>query len=266
MALRASGAVVLVAAVALAVHARHRHEPSAPAAGAPVYGYRIVHAYPHDPKAFTQGLIYRDGFLFESTGLNGRSTLRKVSLETGGVVRERALAPQFFAEGLTDWGDTLIQLTWKSNVAFLYDEGSFKARGTFRYGGEGWGLTHDASRLIMSDGSASLRFLDPATFQETGRLVVTDRGLPVTDLNELELVNGEIYANVWGTDRIAMISPQSGFVTGWIDLGGLAPDAAGAGSGEAVLNGIAYEPRGDRLFVTGKLWPTLFEIKLVRRH
>lgn len=266
MALRASGSVVLVAAVALAVHARHRHEPSAPTAGAPVYGYRIIRAYPHDPKAFTQGLIYRDGFLFESTGLNGRSTLRKVRLETGEVVRERALEPQYFAEGLTDWGDTLIQLTWKSNIAFLYDEGSFAASGTFGYGGEGWGLTHDASRLIMSDGSASLRFLDPATFQETGRLVVTDRGLPVTDLNELELVKGEIYANVWETDRIAMISPQSGHVTGWIDLGGLAPGAAGAGSGDEVLNGIAYDSRSDRLFVTGKLWPTLFEVRLVRRH
>jgi len=237
-----------------------------PAAGAPVYGYRIIHTYPHDPGAFTQGLIYRDGFLFESTGLNGRSTLRKVRLETGEVVRTCALEPQYFAEGLTDWGDTLIQLTWKSNVAFLYDEGSFAARGTFGYGGEGWGLAHDASRLIMSDGSASLRFLDPATFRETGRLVVTDRGFPVGDLNELELVDGEIYANVWETDRIAMISPQSGLVTGWIDLGGLAPGAAGAGSGDDVLNGIAYDAQGDRLFVTGKLWPKLFEIRLVRRH
>ncbi|MGD1049317.1 MAG: glutaminyl-peptide cyclotransferase [Candidatus Krumholzibacteriaceae bacterium] len=248
------------------MYALHRRESSIRTAAAPVCGYRIIHAYPHDPGAFTQGLIYRDGFLFESTGLNGRSTLRKVRLETGEVIRERALEPQYFGEGLTDWGDTLIQLTWKSNVAFLYDEDTFAARGTFGYDGEGWGLTHDARRLIMSDGSASLRFLDPATFRETGRLLVTDRGFPVGDLNELELVKGEIYANVWETDRIAMISPTSGLVTGWIDLGGLAPSTVDTGAGDAVLNGIAYDARGDRLFVTGKLWPTLFEIRLVRRH
>ena len=261
----ALGAVVLVAAAALLTYAWHRRESSAEAAGIPAYGYRTIHAYPHDPEAFTQGLIYRDGFLYESTGLNGRSTLRKVRLETGVVVRERALDPRHFAEGLTEWGDTLIQLTWKSNIAFLYDEGSFKVRGTFTYGGEGWGLAHDERRLIMSDGSATLRFLDPATFRETGRLVVTDRGLPVTYLNELELVRGQIYANVWETDRIAIISPRSGLVTGWIDLGGLVREA-GVGSGEGVLNGIAYDSRGDRLFVTGKLWPKLFEIKLVPRH
>jgi glutamine cyclotransferase len=260
-------AVVLVAAVALLMmYARHRRESSIPAAGAPVYGYTVIHAYPHDPEAFTQGLIYRDGFLFESTGLNGRSTLRKVRLETGEVIRRYALEEKYFAEGLTDWGDTLVQLTWMSNVAFLYDVGSFAARGTFAYEGEGWGLAHDATRLVMSDGSAVLRFLDPATFRETGRVVAMDRGLPVARLNELELVKGQIYANVWETDRIAMISPESGRVTGWIDLKGLAPDTAGAGSGERILNGIAYDSRGDRLFVTGKLWSKLFEIALVRRQ
>jgi len=195
-------ALVLVASVGLLIHACGRQGSPGELEGAPVYGYRVIHVYPHDPEAFTQGLIYRGGFLFESTGLEGRSTLRKVRLETGEVIQRYALDPQYFAEGLTDWGDTLVQLTWRSNIGFLYDEGSFKVRGTFNYGGEGWGLAHDESRLIMSDGSASLRFLDPATFQEIGSLAVKDRDLPVGDLNELELVQGEIYANVWETDRI----------------------------------------------------------------
>lgn len=230
-----------------------------------VYGYRIVNTYQHDPLAYTQGLIYRDGFLFESTGLNGRSTLRKVKLETGEVIQQERVDPRYFAEGLTDWGGRLVQLTWRTNIGFLYDLASFKLQGTFRYSGEGWGLTHDRKRLIMSDGSDNLRFLNPETLQETGRVAVRDGSVPVRDLNELECVQGEIYANVWHTDRIAMIAPESGHVIGWIDLGGLLPRVYQLDP-EAVLNGIAYDAAHDRLFVTGKLWPKLFEIKLERRR
>jgi glutaminyl-peptide cyclotransferase len=231
----------------------------------PVYGYRIVNTYPHDPMAYTQGLIYRDGFLFESTGLNGRSTLRKVNLETGEVVQQESVDSRYFAEGLTDWSNRLVQLTWQSNIGFLYDLATFRLQGTFRYAGEGWGLTHDRTRLILSDGSESLRFLNPETLREIGRVVVTDGGIPVRDLNELEYVRGEVYANVWHTDRIARISTASGHVTGWIDLKGLLPRVYQL-EPEAVLNGIAYDAAHDRLFVTGKLWPKLFEIRVQNRQ
>lgn len=232
-------------------------------AAAPVFGYEIVNRYPHDPEAFTQGLIYRDGFLYESTGLHGRSSLRKVRLETGQVVARREIDRRYFAEGLTDWGDRLIQLTWESNIGFVYDLSSFTLLRTFDYPGEGWGITHDGRRLIMSDGTPALRFLDPATFRETGRLVVRDGGRPVDDLNELEFVEGEIYANVWLTDRIAIIAPDSGRVSAWVDLGGLLPRRTLRG--DDVLNGIAYDAARKRLFVTGKLWPALFEIRVRRR-
>lgn len=255
------GVLLAVSAVAGWLYVYNRPATSPPAAGAPVYGYRVVRVYPHDPQAFTQGLIFRDGFLFESIGLNGHSSLRKVRLETGEVVQAHDLDAQHFAEGLTDWGGRLIQLTWQSGVGFLYDMATFKTTGTFAYAGEGWGLTHDGDRLILSDGSPILRFLDPATLRETGRVTVRDNGGPVYRLNELEFVRGEIYANVWHTDRIARISPQSGEVTGWIDLQGLLPEADRT-SPEAVLNGIAYDAGGDRLFVTGKLWPKLFEVRV----
>jgi glutamine cyclotransferase len=228
-------------------------------ARAPVVGYDIVNAYPHDPDAFTQGLLYRDGFLFESTGLNGQSSLRKVRLETGEVVQQVAVESEYFAEGLSDWGSTLIQLTWTSNVGFVYDLSTFARQRTFRYAGEGWGLTQDGRRLIMSDGTPNLRFLDPMTLQETGRLTVQDGGLSVDDLNELEFVRGSVYANVWLTERLAVIAPDTGRVTAWIDLRGLRD--RGGRPGDDVLNGIAYDAAGDRLFVTGKLWPTLFEIR-----
>jgi glutamine cyclotransferase len=231
---------------------------------APIYGFHVVKSYPHDPEAFTQGLIFRDGFLYESTGLNGRSTLRKVVLETGVVVREQRVDQEYFGEGLTEWRKRLIQLTWNSQVAFVYDATSFRLIRTFRYPGEGWGLTHDGARLIMSDGSDALRFMDAENFRERRRMSVRDGGRPISNLNELEYVNGEIYANIWHTDRIARISPQSGRVVGWIDLTGLLPSIYQLQS-EAVLNGIAYDASGDRLFVTGKLWPKLFEIKLTRR-
>ncbi|MGH9195594.1 MAG: glutaminyl-peptide cyclotransferase [Acidimicrobiia bacterium] len=230
-----------------------------------VYGYRVIEAYPHDSRAFTQGFIYRDGFFYESTGLQGHSSLRKVRIETGEVLQQHAIDSRYFAEGLTDWAGRLIQLTWQTNVGFVYDLSTFQLERTFNYSGEGWGLTHDRTRLIMSDGSANLRFLNPKTFQETGRLVVKDRGVPVKDLNELEFVRGEIYANVWSTDRIARISPLSGQVTGWIDLRGLMSQVYQLDR-DAVLNGIAYDVARDRLFVTGKLWPKVFEIRLTRHH
>ena len=230
----------------------------------PVDTYRVVKAYPHDTSAYTQGLIYRDGFLYESTGLNGRSTLRKVRLETGEVVQQRRVDRAHFAEGLADWNDQLVQLTWQSNVAFVYELASFAPRRAFSYDGEGWGLTHDGKRFILSDGTNQLRFLDPGTFRELGRVTVMDGQTPVRDLNELEYIRGEIYANVWHTDRIARISPETGRVVRWIDLRGLMSGGFKLDA-EAVLNGIAHDPARNRLFVTGKLWPRLFEIEVIQR-
>jgi glutaminyl-peptide cyclotransferase len=225
-------------------------------------GYRVVHTYPHDPQAYTQGLLYEDGYLYESTGLNGRSNLRMVDLETGRVLQRATVPPNYFAEGLAPWGSTLIQLTWQSHIAFVYDRFSFRLLHTFNYTGEGWGLTQDGKNLILSDGTATLRFFDPGTFREVRHIAVKDHGTEVTQLNELEYVHGEIYANVWHTDRIARISPASGKILGWIDLTGLlAPGQVT--DPEAVLNGIAYDAAHDRLFVTGKLWPKLFEIEIV---
>jgi glutamine cyclotransferase len=251
----------LVTALAVGVLVAATERPAATPA-VPTWRYRIVHTYPHDSEAYTQGLIYRDGFLFESTGLNGRSSLRKVDLDTGRAVRQRAIRSDYFAEGLTDWGGHLVQLTWQSHVGFVYDVSDFSLRETFALSGEGWGLAHDSTSLVVSDGSSSLRFLDPVTFREVRRLEVTDGGKPVRDLNELEFVDGQIYANVWHTDRIAMIDPATGHVEGWIDLTGLM--AVGYRlDPEAVLNGIAYDSAHDRLFVTGKLWPKLFEIHII---
>jgi len=223
--------------------------------------YEIVNVYPHDPTAFTQGLVIIDGRLFESAGRYGQSNLREVDLESGRVLRRHDVEAKYFAEGLTAWRETLVQLTWTAGAAFVYDRASFKLLRTHQYRGEGWGLTHDGRRLILSDGSPDLRFLDPETFEETGRVTVRDNGSPLEEINELEYVRGEILANVWETDRIARINPASGDVIGWIDLSGLL--AAGeVTSHEAVLNGIAYDAARDRLFVTGKLWPKLFEIRV----
>jgi glutamine cyclotransferase len=229
---------------------------------APLSGYQVVRAYPHDPKAFTQGLAFADGFLYEGTGQQGESTLRKVKLENGEVVQIRKLEDRYFGEGITLIGDTIVQLTWQSNVGFVYDRTSFERTRTFNYAGEGWGLAFDGTRLVMSDGTETLRFLDPKTLKETGRLVVKDGGRPVTQLNELEFVKGEIYANVWQSDRIARISPRTGDVTGWIDLRGLLTPQESANVD--VLNGIAYDAAADRLFVTGKWWPKLFEIRVIK--
>ena len=239
--------------------------PAQAGAAVPVYGYTVVRSYPHDPRAFTQGLILRDGFFYEGTGLNKRSSLRKVKVETGEVVQNKPLSDEYFGEGVTDWKGSLVQLTWQSEIGFVYDLQSFERTKTFTYTGEGWGLTHDDTRLIMSDGTPQLRFIDPATMKETGRITVRDGLGPVQHLNELEYVKGEIFANVWQTDRIARISPKDGRVTGWIDLSGLLPPAERDVAGGAVLNGIAYDAAADRLFVTGKLWPRVFEIKLVKR-
>lgn len=250
------GACCLIAGVAPELLAQGR---------ASVDTFRVVESYPHDAAAYTQGLIYRDGFLFESTGLYGRSTLRKVKLETGEVVQQHRLDAAYFAEGLTEWNGQIVQLTWRSNVAFVYDLASFSPRRTLSYPGEGWGLTRDQSSFILSDGSDRLRFLHPDTFREVRRLAVTDGGVPVRDLNELEYIRGEVYANVWHTDRIARISPQTGRVIGWIDLSGLMATGYRLDP-EAVLNGIAYDAASNRLFVTGKLWPRLFEIEVVPRR
>jgi glutamine cyclotransferase len=230
--------------------------------------YRVVHTYPHDPNAFTQGLVYVDGRLYESTGLNGRSSLRMVDLATGQVLQHYDLPAEYFGEGLTDWDGHLLQLTWKAHRGFVYDRFSFSLIRTFSYAGEGWGLTHDRSNLILSDGSSYLRFLDPKTFHEVRRIRVTDEtDHPVANLNELEYVRGEIYANIWQSYRIARISPRTGKVLDWIDLSGILDEREmQAAAPDAVLNGIAYDSLHDRLFVTGKLWPKLFEIKLVLPH
>jgi glutaminyl-peptide cyclotransferase len=226
-------------------------------------GYQVIHTYPHDPKAFTQGLIYVDGHLYESTGLDGRSSLRMVDLTSGEVLQKRDLPDEYFGEGLTDWGSTLIQLTWTSHKAFVYDRFSFSPQRTLSYDGEGWGLTHDDSHLILSDGTTYLRFLDPNSFRVVRRLhVVDESGHGVDNLNELEYIHGEIYANIWQTDEIVRISPRTGKIVGRIDLVGIIDKRELQGDG-AVLNGIAYDSAGDRLFVTGKLWPKLFEIKVV---
>lgn len=229
---------------------------------APVAGYQIVHIFPHDPQAFTQGLVFLDGALYEGTGLRGRSTIRKVRLENGEVLQVQKLDARYFGEGIAVMGNRLFELTYESEVGFIYDRATFRRTGTFTYRGEGWGLTHDGARLIMSDGTAFLRFLDPGTLKQTGRIQVRDGQTPVEHLNELEYVKGEVLANVWQTDRIARISPKTGEVTGWIDLKGLL-NPREAAQGVDVLNGIAYDAAADRLFVTGKLWPKLFEIKIV---
>jgi glutaminyl-peptide cyclotransferase len=231
------------------------------AAAVPLFGYQVVHVFPHDPDAFTQGLQYVDGVFYEGTGLNGRSSIRRVKLETGEVLQKRDVPEEHFGEGIAVWKSEIVELTWKSRVAFVYDKQTFEPKGRFAYSGEGWGLTHDGTHLIMSDGSDELRVLDPPTFAERRRIKVTASGAPVKSLNELEFVKGEILANIWQTDYIARIAPDSGRVTGYIDLRGLLAPTERVRTD--VLNGIAYDAAGDRLFVTGKLWPKVFEIKLV---
>lgn len=230
----------------------------------PVYGYKILNKYPHDTAAFTEGLAFDKGALFEGTGLNGKSSLRRIDLKTGKILKMQEISADYFGEGIAVFGDTIIQLTWKSNVGFIYDKNSFQVLRTFSYSTEGWGITHDERHLIMSDGTAFLYFLNPETFTVASQIMVNENGKPVTNLNELEYINGRIYANVWQTDRIAIIDPGNGKVTGWIDLSGLL-QAQEYRMPADILNGIAYDKETRRLFVTGKLWPWLFEIELIRR-
>ncbi len=233
-----------------------------PAKEIPLFSYEVINTYPHDPAAFTQGLIFKEGYLFESTGNYGHSSLRKVDLESGKVLQIRKNDAGIFAEGLTDFKAQLFQLSWKAGVAFQYGMKSFDLVKSFHYSGEGWGLTRLGDQLIMSDGSSNLRFLDPATFKESRRISVTRYGRPVKYLNELEMVKGEIYANVWRSNQIVIISPKDGQVTGVIDLSGLLKPHSYRNRVD-VLNGIAYDPEKERLFVTGKYWPWLFEIRIV---
>lgn len=253
--------ILLLAVTAGSTLAQRR----APAAGTPVYGYRLVRTYPHDPGSFTQGLAYADGYLYEGSGMYGRSSLRKVELQTGKVIKSVPLSAQHFGEGVTVLGGRVFQLTWKSQIGFVYDLSTFRLLRSFSCPFEGWGLTTDGKHLIMSDGSATLRVFDPDGFRQVSSIHVSDRGTPVTSLNELEFVEGEIYANVWHSDRIARISPFNGSVIAWIDLSRLVKQA-GVSDPEAVLNGIAYDAARKRLFVTGKLWPHVYEIRLTLGH
>ncbi|NHK28948.1 glutaminyl-peptide cyclotransferase [Parvularcula flava] len=231
----------------------------------PLYDYTIVNTYPHDQGAFTQGLLWKDGHLFESTGRNGESTVRKVDLETGEVLQRHDVPYEYFGEGLVDWNGQLINLTWRSGKAFVLDQESFEVEKEFSYTGEGWGITSNGEQLIMSDGSDRLRFLDPETFEEVSSVSVTARGQPVGRLNELEWIDGEVWANVWLSNAIVRIAPATGKVTGVIDLTGLSQMAGIGPSRDFVLNGIAWDKDGGRLFVTGKYWPALFEIELKER-
>jgi glutamine cyclotransferase len=224
------------------------------------YTYSIVNAYPHDTNAFTEGLVFENGFLYESTGLYGNSSLRRVDLETGEVLQLRTLQSQCFGEGIAIVANKIVQLTWQSHVGFVYDKATFSLLQEFEYPTEGWGLTYDGNRLVMSDGTSNLYFLDPVTFKRIGQVVVHDTG-PVTELNELEYIKGAVYANIWEQKKIAVINPQNGQVTAWIDLTGI-QDLKNQDSNN-VLNGIAYDTNGDRLFVTGKMWSHIFEIKLI---
>ena len=246
--------------------------PATQASGVPEYTYQIVKAYPHDRTAFTEGLVYHDGFLYESTGMTDQSSLRKVKIETGEVVQRRDLPGEYFGEGMIIWKDRILMMTYKTEIGFIYDLATLAPKGEFRYKGQGWAFTTDGRQLYMDgtrdvnaeNGDPEIRTWDPETLKETGAVRVTDEGRPVPNVNELEWVKGEIFANIWQTDRIARIDPKTGKVVGWIDLTGLLTPAERAGAD--VLNGIAYDAKGDRLFVTGKYWPKLFEIKLIKKQ
>ena len=228
------------------------------------YTYSIVNTYPHDTNAFTEGLVYSDGFLYESSGsgnLNGTSTLRRENLTTGNVLQEYTLPAQYFGEGIAIVNNTIIQLTWQSNIGFIYNKTTFALLGNFTYPTQGWGLTYDGKNLIMSDGTDHLYFLNPTTFQQTGQIQVHDGNTSVVNINSLDYINGEVYANIWLTNKIAIINPETGQVKAWINLTGL-PDENNSNP-NAVLNGIAYDQQNNRLFVTGKDWPNLYQIKLI---
>jgi glutamine cyclotransferase len=228
----------------------------------PFMTYEVIAVYPHDPQAFTQGLIHREGYLYESTGRYGESSLRKVELGSGEVLQQVNLEQDYFGEGLTDWGDSLIQLTWREEVGLIYAVGDFSLQRQFDISTEGWGLTQDGEQLIMSNGTSSLFFLNSETFEVMNTVTVTYQGGKISDLNELEYIRGQVFANIWRTDDIIRIDPDTGKVLGWIDLSGILPEEARKKTTD-VLNGIAYDPEGDRLFVTGKYWPNLYEIRLI---
>lgn len=253
---------LLVLTGALFINHSSNPEYSANSNVIPVYTYKIVNTYPHDRSAFTEGLVFKDGVLYEGTGLHGYSTLRRVKLETGEILQIRELPPQFFGEGVTIYGNKIIQLTWQSHTGFVYDKYSFKLLKEFNYPNEGWGITHNGKHLIMSDGTETLHFLDPETFEEVSQIEVSANDIPITRINELEYIQGEIYANIWHTERIARIDPLTGQVIGWIDLKGILSPKDDSKAVD-VLNGIAYDAKNDRLFVTGKFWPKLFEIELI---
>lgn len=231
------------------------------AAALPVYGYKVEKVFPHDTQAYTEGLFYLHGDLYEATGMWGRSAIRKERLEDGKVLQSVAIPPFMFGEGIVNWGDELISLTWRDHVGFRWDLKTFRQLGTFHYPGEGWALTQDGKHIYMSDGTSVLRVLDPRTLAQVGQITVTAEGQPVVNINELEWVKGEILANIWQTGRIARIDPATGHVTGWIDLSSL-PEAQHLADPDAVLNGIAYDAVHDRLFVTGKDWPHLYQIRI----
>jgi glutamine cyclotransferase len=232
------------------------------AKAAPVAGYKVVATYPHSTESYTEGLFYLDGLFYEGTGLEGHSQVMAIKPETGKPLQQLDLPQQYFGEGIVNWGANLYEWTWQSHICFVYDRFSLRPVKQFTYTGEGWGMTRDAKEIITSDGTATLRFRDPNSFKETRHIVVKDGSSTIDRLNELEYIKGEIFANVWHTDRIARISPQNGHVIGWIDLTGLLPDSEKV-NGESVLNGIAYDAPHDRLFVMGKQWPTIFEIKII---
>lgn len=237
-------------------------KPTKPVETKPVeYSYEVVNVYPHDRNAFTQGLVFRDGKLLESTGQEGQSSLRSVDLQTGQVIKKVDLDSQYFGEGLTVLNGKIYQLTWQHRIGFIYDSQTFQQIGQFPYAGEGWGLTNDGKSLIVSDGTNRLRFIDPDSFRVTKTIAVTDRGTAIRELNELEYIQGEIYANIWHDNRIAAINPDTGAVTGWLDCSGIVR-LSEATDQEAVLNGIAFDEASGRVFVTGKLWPKLFEVKI----
>lgn len=230
----------------------------------PIFSYKVIQSYPHDEGAFTQGLLFKDGYLYESTGLKGHSTVRRVNLEDGKILKATRLEPTLYGEGLAAFSDDLILLTWKAKTGFVLNRADLSAKYKFKYEGEGWGLASSSDSLFMSDGSSFIKVLDPQTLQEKSRFQVTELETPVDKLNELEWVNGELYANIWKSDRIAKINPISGAVTGWIDLKGLYKQRDPKYQGEDVLNGIAFDETGGRLFVTGKLWPYVYEIEITQ--
>ncbi|MFI5263609.1 MAG: glutaminyl-peptide cyclotransferase [Candidatus Kapaibacterium sp.] len=232
---------------------------------APLYTYEVISTWYHDPEAFTQGLQFYNGELYESTGLNGRSSLRRVELTTGKVLQKIDIDKEYFAEGMTILGDKIYQLTYQTHIGFIYDRKTFAKIGSWHYEGEGWGLTTDGKELIMTNGSNKINFLDPKSLAITRTIEIIDEGMPVENLNELEYIKGEIYANIWTTDRAIRIDPVTGKINGWVDLSGLLTPTERTEKVD-VLNGIAYDEKGDRLFVTGKLWPKLFEIKLKKKE